>query len=226
MRFLHRRHDHDGDGPERGESPGSSVALKGNLCRCTGYHAIEDAIRGIKSIEEPAAGAALGASVAAPAAEAIVTGKARYTLDTAIDGLLHLKLLRSPHAHARITVHWQGAGACGARGTGRVHLGGRPATAVQHCHSRRLSCDPDDTYMLDNVVRLVGQRVAAVVADSEAAAEEGCRKLEVEYEILPAVFDPEEAMSARRPGTPRQGRGISHPAPGAKHPARVARRRW
>jgi len=35
--------------------------------------------------------------------------------------------------------------------------------------------DPDDTYMLDNVVRFVGQRVAAVVADSEAAAEEGCR---------------------------------------------------
>jgi hypothetical protein len=77
-------------------------ALKGNLCRCTGYRAIEDAIRGIKSIEAPAAGAALGANVAAPAAEAIVTGKARYTLDTAIDGMLHLKLLRSPHAHARI----------------------------------------------------------------------------------------------------------------------------
>jgi putative selenate reductase molybdopterin-binding subunit len=38
----------------------------------------------------------------APAAEAIVTGKVRYTLDTEIEGLLHLKLLRSPHAHARI----------------------------------------------------------------------------------------------------------------------------
>ena len=39
--------------------------------------------------------------------------------------------------------------------------------------------DPDDTYMLDNVVRFVGQRVAAVVAETEAAAEEACRLLEV-----------------------------------------------
>ena len=59
--------------------------------------------------------------------------------------------------------------------------------------------DPDDTRVLDDVVRFVGQRVAAVVADSEAAAEEGCRRLEVDYEVLPAVFDPEEAM---RPDAP------------------------
>ena len=45
--------------------------------------------------------------------------------------------------------------------------------------------DPDDTRVLDDVVRFVGQKVAAVVAESEAAAEEGCRRLEVEYEILP-----------------------------------------
>ena len=59
--------------------------------------------------------------------------------------------------------------------------------------------DPDDTRVLDDVVRFVGQRVAAVVADSEAAAEEGCRRLKVDYEVLPAVFDPEEAM---RPDAP------------------------
>src|SRR5262249_47784574 len=52
---------------------------------------------------------------------------------------------------------------------------------------------------LDDVVRHVGDRVAAVVAESVGAAEEGCRRLEVEYEILPAVFDPVEAM---RPGAP------------------------
>ena len=77
-------------------------SLKGNLCRCTGYHSIENAIHGVKSVEEDQPGKSCGADLLAPAAEAIVTGKVRYTLDTAIDGLLHLKLLRSPHAHARI----------------------------------------------------------------------------------------------------------------------------
>ena len=59
--------------------------------------------------------------------------------------------------------------------------------------------DPDDTYVLDNVVRFVGQRVAAVVAETEAAAEAACRLLEVEYEVLPAVFDPEAAMRPEAP---------------------------
>jgi putative selenate reductase molybdopterin-binding subunit len=54
--------------------------------------------------------------------------------------------------------------------------------------------DPDDTRVLDDVVRFIGQRVAAVLAESEAAAEAGCRALRVAYEILPAVFDPEAAM--------------------------------
>ena len=59
--------------------------------------------------------------------------------------------------------------------------------------------DPDDTFMLDDVARFAGQRIAAVVAESEGAAEAGCRALEVDYEILPAVFDPEAAMA---PGAP------------------------
>jgi len=59
--------------------------------------------------------------------------------------------------------------------------------------------DPDDTYILDNVARFVGQRIAAVVGESEAAAEAGVRALHVEYEILPAVFDPVAAME---PGAP------------------------
>jgi len=46
---------------------------------------------------------------------------------------------------------------------------------------------------------LHGQKVAAVVAETEAAAEEGCRRLEVDYEILPAVIDPAEAIE---PGAP------------------------
>ncbi len=72
--------------------------------------------------------------------------------------------------------------------------------------------DPDDTRVLDDVVRFIGQKVAAVVADTEAAAEEGCRRLKVEYEILPAVIDPARGDRAGRTRASRRqdGRTARH----------------
>src|SRR3954463_11929939 len=166
--------------------------LKGNLCRCTGYHSIENAIRGIKSVEEDRAGHACGASLANPLAEPIITGNARYTMDVEMPGMLHLKVVRSPHAHARITAIRKDR-ALAVPGVHAVFtwedVPRRPFTTA--CHDD-FHVDPDDTYILDNVARFVGQRVAAVVADTEAAAVEGCRRVEVDYEVLPAVIDPEE----------------------------------
>ncbi len=173
--------------------------MKGNLCRCTGYHAIEDAIHGVKSIGEDLPGKACGADLLAPAAEGVVTGTARYTLDTKVEGLLHLKLLRSPHAHARILAIRKDA-ALAVPGVRAVYtwedVPRRLYTSATHDDYH---ADPNDMYMLDNVARFVGQRVAAVVAESEGAAEEGCRRLEVDYQVLPAVFDPEEAMKDGAP---------------------------
>jgi putative selenate reductase molybdopterin-binding subunit len=174
-------------------------SLKGNLCRCTGYHSIEDAIRGIRSVEPDRAGRACGASLANPLAAAIVTGDARYTMDVEMAGMLHLKVVRSPHAHARITAIRKDR-ALAVPGVHAVFtwedVPRRPFTTACHDDFR---VDPDDTYMLDNVARFVGQRVAAVVADTEAAAEEGCRRVEVDYQVLPAVFDADEAMLAGAP---------------------------
>ncbi|WP_081982222.1 molybdopterin-dependent oxidoreductase [Streptacidiphilus albus] len=174
-------------------------ALKGNLCRCTGYRAIEDAVRGVKHTEEPAAGQAVGRSLGAPAGPQVVTGTARYTFDIEVEGLLQMKLLRSPHPHARI-VSIDTAAALRVPG---VHLvlthhdaPERLYSSARHEHPTE---DPDDTRVLDDVVRFVGQRVAAVVADSEQAAEEGCRRIVVQYEELPFVIDPELAMA---PGAP------------------------
>lgn len=175
-------------------------ALKGNLCRCTGYRAIEDAINGVVDIQEPRPGDAVGTSVGAPAATGVVTGTVEYTMDTEMEGMLHLKVLHSPHAHARI-VSIDKAPALAVPGVHRVYTWEDVPrkhfnTAIHTDHL----VDPDDTYILDDVMRFVGQRVVAVLADSIGAAEEGARLVGVEYEVLHAVFDPEEAM---REGAPQ-----------------------
>jgi putative selenate reductase molybdopterin-binding subunit len=174
-------------------------ALKGNLCRCTGYRAIEDAVNGVAEIEDAAPGRSIGTSIGAPAGPDVVTGRAEYTMDTEIEGMLHLKVLHSPHAHARIVSIDKDA-ALAVPGVHRVYTWEdvprkRFTTAIHTDHL----VDPDDTYILDNVVRFVGQRVVAVLADTIVAAEEGCRRVVVEYEVLPAVFDPEEAMKFGAP---------------------------
>jgi len=174
-------------------------ALKGNLCRCTGYRSINDALHGVCNIEADVAGKALGASVPNPFTDTILTGTARYTMDVAVADLLHLKVLRSPHAHARI-VSIDRQAALAVPGVVAVYTWEdvpkrRFSSALHEDHL----VDPDDILLLDDVARFAGQRIAAVVAETEAAAEAGCRALLVEYEVLPAVFDPVEAM---RPGAP------------------------
>ncbi len=186
---------------DQGQKADLATALKGNLCRCTGYRAIADAFAGTEHRQIGAA----GASVAAPAAHGVVTGGVRFTLDIGLDGLTHIKLVRSPHAHARVRAIDRSA-ALAVPGVLAVftHEDG-PATRYSTGRHELDGDDPADTRLFDDTMRFIGQRVAAVVAETEAAAEEGCRRLAVAYEVLPAVFDPEEA---RRPGAP-----LLHPAP-------------
>lgn len=177
-------------------------ALKGSVCRCTGYRTIRDAVRqGLDQRE--GLGAPASEALGAPPHEAagVVSGEADYTLDLPPPkGLLHLKLLRSPHAHARI-VRIDTAQARAVPGVVAVLTHeDAPLLAYSSARHEDYRSDPDDTRLLDPVLRHVGQRVAAVVAESEAAALAGLAALRVAYEILPALLDPERAME---PGAPR-----------------------
>jgi CO/xanthine dehydrogenase Mo-binding subunit len=122
-----------------------------------------------------------------------VSGRSRYAADVLLPGTLWCKVLRSPLAHARI-----------------VRIDTRRAAALPGVHAVLCNADlPPDTrigrrmrdmhVLAADRVRFVGDRVAAVAADDPSIAEEAVSRIEVEYEELPAVFDPVEAMS---PGAP------------------------
>jgi putative selenate reductase molybdopterin-binding subunit len=179
------------------------AALKGNLCRCTGYRAIADAVSGVKHVEHVDAGAACGRNLPAPAGPGVVTGRVRYTMDVApvgdLAGLAHMKILRSPHPSARIlAIDTRAALALPGVLAVLTHADAPPRYFSTARHEMYTD-DPDDTLVLDPIVRHIGQRVAAVVAESEAIAEAGCKLIDVDYELLPAVFDPEAAMLAGAP---------------------------
>ncbi|MFG6492668.1 molybdopterin-dependent oxidoreductase [Microbacterium sp. P03] len=178
--------------------------MKGSLCRCTGYRpiraAIEESVLGpVRTTGRGEVDPVVGRSVSPEAARRVVQGLEPYTFDTSIPGTLTLRVLGSPHPHARIaSIDTSAARALPGVVAVYTHEdvpGGRYSTA-RHEHRED---DPDDTRMLDEVVRFVGQRVAAVVAETAAVAEEACRLIRVSYDVLPAVFDPEEARSAGAP---------------------------
>ena len=135
---------------------------------------------------------AIGQSIVRGEGPDKVTGKSVYAADVSLPGMLWGKVLRSPFPHARI-----------------VSIDTEQAKAVPGVHAVITAADLPDSLvgrrlrdmpvLARDVVRFVGEKVAAVAAETEEAAEEGLLLIDVEYEELDAVFDAHEAME---PGAP------------------------
>jgi CO/xanthine dehydrogenase Mo-binding subunit len=115
-----------------------------------------------------------------------VSGAQRYASDAERPGMLHAAFVRSPHAHARVREISMPDGCVALTPADVEDLG-------------RYGCQVKDQRVLADVARFAGDIVAAVAAPTRAAAKAAAAAAEVEWEELPAVFDPVEAVAAGAP---------------------------
>jgi len=125
-----------------------------------------------------------------------VTGDAIYTADIYLKGMLQGKILRSPYPHARI-LHIDTARALKVTGV-RAVVTGADTSKIKFAQSMKTKV-PDKAFLALDKVRYIGDEIAAVAADDIDTAEEALELIRLEYEVLPAVVDPFDAME---PGAP------------------------
>ncbi|MDH4034836.1 MAG: molybdopterin-dependent oxidoreductase, partial [candidate division Zixibacteria bacterium] len=182
-------------------------ALRTNLCRCTGYQPILDAVKqasGQLPLDQPADGLELvgpekdtswvGRSVPRRDAESLVTGRAEFTDDIADPpGCLYLVTKRSQRAHA-IIKSIDSSDAEQIPGVVRV------ITAKDIPGDNRYGKIIRDIPVLaEDRVRSYADAVALVVADSYKTARQGCDAIVVQYDDLDPLFDPERALDEDAP---------------------------
>ncbi|GAY07953.1 xanthine dehydrogenase family protein molybdopterin-binding subunit [Pseudonocardia sp. N23] len=123
----------------------------------------------------------------------LLAGRAVYVGDVALPGMLHGAVLRSPHAHARI-VSIDTSAAEAIPGVAAVLTGAQAAELVNPMPAFCAEPVPQTAIAIERV-RYPGEAVAIVAATDRYVAEDACAAIKVEYEVLPAVVDPEAAMA-------------------------------
>ncbi|MEN8760233.1 MAG: molybdopterin cofactor-binding domain-containing protein, partial [Desulfobacterales bacterium] len=122
-----------------------------------------------------------------------VTGSAKYAADIKLENMLHAKLLRSPHAHAKVKRIDISAAQklTGVRAFATIL---EVPKVIEYWFSLRTEEKKKQMFLRDNIVRFVGDPVLAVAADDQQTLDQALSLVKVEYESLPALHDPFKAM--------------------------------
>jgi xanthine dehydrogenase molybdenum-binding subunit len=191
-------------------------AIQPNLCRCTGYSSIIKAIKAAASeirgdgyIPPAVPGRISALRVVgnnAPKPDAVLkaTGKALYAADLYFEGMLYAKVLRSPYPHARI-LRLDASRAESFPGVVAVLTAKDVPGDKNHGVVRK-----DWPVFAMDKVRYVGDAIAMVVAESEKIAAQALELIEVDYEPLPVVTSPQEALKPDAPKVHEGGNLLKH----------------